>query len=37
MKRDEGRARAVEDIERGAGARIDLEQQRAPAFHHEIG
>jgi hypothetical protein len=36
MEPHERRCAAVEDVERGAGARIDLEQKRLAVIHEEI-
>ncbi len=37
MEAKEGRRARVEDIERRAGARVDLKQKGVTFAHHEIG
>jgi hypothetical protein len=37
MKANEGTSAAVEDIDCGAGSRVDFEQERTLPIHHEIG
>ena len=37
MQPHKGFGAAVENVERGAGTRIDLEQQRVVAIHQKVG
>lgn len=37
MQWHKGFGAAVEDVERGAGTRVDLEQQRVVALHQKVG